>query len=292
MTLSDDDLAELADIALAAATEAGEYIAASRPDRVDHKDSGDSVASQVVTEIDHRSEAIIVDHLEPTLATFGLGLLTEERVDDGGRFSNDHFWCVDPLDGTLPFIEGRAGYAVSIALVGHDGTPRIGVVHDPVTDTTVHAIASTGAWRDGEPWQPDLDASGTALTVFADRSFADYEALRSVAQQVGLAGVEFRVGSGAAMNALGVLGHAPACYIKLPKAAGGGSLWDFAATACIFAEVGAIATDIHGQALDLNRADSTFMHHRGVLFATDATIANAIWHRAATLRTLPPKETP
>ena len=56
---------------------------------------------------------------------------------------------------------------------------------------------------------------------------------------------------------------------KPPKnTPGGGSLWDFAATACIFHEAGATARDFHGAALDLNRADSTYMSHRGVLFAT------------------------
>ena len=56
-------------------------------------------------------------------------VLTEETEDDGGRLRADYFWCVDPLDGTLPFIEGRPGSAVSIALIARDGTPveRIGL---------------------------------------------------------------------------------------------------------------------------------------------------------------------
>ena len=78
------------------------------------------------------------------------------------------------------------------------------------------------------------------------------------------------------MNACGVLTTPPACYFKQPKPSGGGSLWDFAATACLFAEAGAIATDVHGGPLDLNRADSTFLNHRGVLFATDETLAHQL----------------
>ena len=49
-----------------------------------------------------------------------------------------------------------------------------------------------------------------------------------------------------------------------------------ATTACLFDEAGAVATDIHGARLDLNRADSTFMHHRGALYATDESIARQI----------------
>ncbi len=40
------------------------------------------------------------------------------------------------MDGTLAFINGHPGFAVSIALVAQDGTPQIGVVYDPSTNNT------------------------------------------------------------------------------------------------------------------------------------------------------------
>ena len=276
MTLSTRDLEELASLAITAAVEAGEMIAEARPLEVEHKASGDSLASQVVTEIDRRSEDIIVDHLTPTLAVHEVGLLTEERNDDGSRLECDYFWCIDPLDGTLPFIEGRPGYAVSIALVARDGKPVIGVLYDPVSAATVHAIDGIGAFRNGEAWKRLPETEGEVLTVFADRSFSAHDAMDALAQQRFRTSADVRVGSGAVMNALGVLDHAPACYVKYPKASGGGSVWDFAATACVFAALGAVATDIYGQPLDLNRAHSTFMHDRGVLFASDETLAKQV----------------
>ena len=93
MKLSPADLSELADLAIAAATEAGQMIARSRPSEVEHKAGADSLASQVVTEIDRHSENIILDFLTPTLERFELGLLTEERDDDlanlGGALSSN-----------------------------------------------------------------------------------------------------------------------------------------------------------------------------------------------------------
>ncbi len=283
MKLPPNDLRELADLAVLAATVAGKMIARSRPREVQRKGAGGSLASQVVTEVDRRSEELIIDTLTPSLERFELGLLTEERNDDGSRTVADNFWCVDPLDGTLAFIEGSPGYAVSIALVGSDGTPLIGVVYDPVEATLLHAISGAGAFRDGHPWPTEPFAEGEELHVFADRSFlalADHDALRDaldqVARDVGLSGLRLEVTAGAVMNACGVLAHPPACYFKFPGPSGGGSLWDFAATACLFREIGAVATDIKGRPLDLNRADSTFMNHRGVLFATDETLAQRI----------------
>jgi len=282
MKLSGTELAELANLAIDAATAAGEMIARSRPKLIEHKSSGGSLASQVVTEVDRRSEAIILQTLNPTLRRFELGLLTEEQPDDGGRFRTNYFWCIDPIDGTLPFIEGTPGYAVAIALVRGDGAPTIGVVYDPVGETVVHAIAGAGVFRNGRPW--DLQSSsGAALSLFTDKSFLSSEgrdqittALEEVARDTGLTGLHVDASAGAVMNACKVLANPRACYVKLPKQNGGGSLWDYAATACIFSEAGAVATDIYGQCFDLNRADSTFMCHRGILFATDETLAQRI----------------
>ncbi len=283
MKLSTAQLSELADVAIEAATAAGEMIAGSRPQNVQHKAGGESLASQVVTEVDRRSEDIILAALMPTLERFEVGLLTEEQADDGSRLTAGYFWCIDPLDGTLPFIEGSAGYAVSIALVGRDGVPHIGVVYDPVEATLLHAIAGGGVFRNGEPWAPQWNEAGSDLSVFADRSFLeqdDYheqmQALEQVAVELGLSGVRIDATGGAVMNACRVLANPPSCYVKLPKSAGGGSVWDFAATALLFAEAGAVATDIYGGPLDLNRADSTFMNHRGVLFATDEALAQRL----------------
>lgn len=290
MNLSPADLDELANLAIAAAAEAGQMIAESRPREIQHKDTGagggESAAAAVVTEVDRRSENIILDVLRPTLQRFELGLLTEEQDDDRSRLSAEHFWSIDPLDGTLPFIEassGSGGYAVSIALVGRDGVPWIGVVYDPVEATTLHAIRGAGIFRDGQPWSAESQAEPEVLSVFADRSLVerdDYQLLLDdlglIAREMGLDGVRVDATRGAVMNACGVLTNPRACYFKHPKRTGGGSLWDFAATACLFHESGAVATDIEGGSLDLNREDATNMAHRGVLFASNEALAARI----------------
>lgn len=81
------------------------------------------------------------------------------------------------------------------------------------------------------------------------------------------------------MNACWVLEKSPACYFKFPKPEdGGGCLWDYAATACLFNESGAVVSDIQGQSLDLNRPDSSFMNHRGVLYASTPAMAKEIMY--------------
>jgi len=288
MKLSADDLNYLSECAIAAAKQAGQLIEsyAVRSVSVQHKSSGDSYASQVVTEVDLLSEEIIVKTLQPTCERYDIALLTEESEDDKARLQKDFFWCVDPLDGTLAFIESTPGYAVSIALVAQSGKPLIGVVYDPVTQSLYSAVSGQGVFRNGQAWD-SMAVSMKAdrpLSFVCDRGFVerpDYpdlnEALVSLAIKHGFTGLKMIESHGAVMNACCVLENPPALYCKRPKPQqGGGSLWDFAATAAIFNEMGAVASDVYGQPLELNRADSTFMNHRGVLFATDHSLASEI----------------
>ena len=287
MRLTKQDLDDLLQCAMAAARQAGAFIQASvaRGIEVQHKSGGSNIAAQVVTEVDLRADAMIAEALLPTCAHYDLALLTEESTDDHARLEKDAFWSVDPLDGTLAFIESRPGYSVSIGLVARDGTPLIGVVYNPITDILYSAVRGQGAQHEGSSWQPSTTPrKGQPFTLVFDRGFdqRDYyaqvlAALNELAARHGFSGVKTLEGDGAAMNALEVLENPPGCYFKFPKPQeGGGSLWDFAATAAIFNECGASASDFYGQPLELNRAESTFMNHRGVLYTSEATLATEI----------------
>ncbi|CAA6677818.1 Inositol-1-monophosphatase (EC [Lentimonas sp. CC4] len=279
MRLCETDLMTLAGIAVTAVQEAGALIQdyAQRDVLVRYKAGGENLASQVVTEVDELSQSVILKHLLPTCVAYDLALLSEEQPDDGSRLEKMAFWCIDPLDGTLPFTESIPGYAVSIALVARDGSPLIGVVYDPTTGTQYQALSGLGVLRNGATWQLEARPDSAALQLIADRSLpkqpqfdAAMEQLRSIATACSNGDLETNLTGGAVMNALWVLERAPGCYFKFPKPQqGGGSLWDYAATACIYRELGAWCSDCSGRPLDLNRADSTFMNHNGVLYASD-----------------------
>lgn len=269
------DLLQLNHIAIKAALSAGKVIQQYMNGDVfvEKKKGGTSYASQVVTAVDRACETAILSHLLPTCDEFDIALLSEETEDDGSRFDEDFFWCIDPMDGTLPFINKRPGFSVSIALVAKDGTPFIGVVFDPSTDTLYHATKGNGAYKNGSPWK--IKHTNDHLTYVTDRKLKDTphaaeieKLLNENVEQLNLNGVKEIAGAGAVLNGIHVLENGPACMLKLPKKEnGGGSIWDFAATACIYQELGLPATNFEGGRLDLNRKDGTFMNHQGIFYA-------------------------
>jgi fructose-1,6-bisphosphatase/inositol monophosphatase family enzyme len=296
MKLTNDHLAELSQIAINAAKAAGQLIAHCSQEQkgaisVSYKSGVDNLAAQVITEVDLKCETLILSYLESTLDRFELALLSEESEDNRQRLSKDYFWCIDPLDGTLAFSRSQPGYSVSIALVSQEGIPQIGVVYDPASQTLYSAIRGGGAMRNGKAWKigdssNDNDAGlnkTNPLTVPCDHSFVArddfekiFERFETKARMLGYNDLVIEEGAGAVINAIKVIEQAPACYFKLPKPQpGGGSLWDFAATACIFNELGAFVSDANNQTLDLNRKDSTFMNHRGVIYASNESLRDA-----------------
>ena len=269
------DFSKLCSIAINAARSAGKIIQSFQNEDVvvELKVAGTSHASQVVTLVDRACEKEILSHLGPSCEEFDIAILTEETDDDGSRFERDFFWCVDPIDGTLPFINREPGFSVSIALVAKDGTPYIGAVYDPSKDVMYHAIRNGGAFVDGQALV--IRYTNEFLTYVTDRSLRDTaraveigQILDETAKNLRLNRVVELAGAGSVLNAIRVLENGPACMLKFPKEEeGGGSVWDFAATACIFHELGLRATNYEGGQLDLNRQDGTFMNHEGVFYA-------------------------
>ncbi len=278
------DLQSLAETAVAAARSAGRIISQYSHEKVEvkHKDGGHSYASQVVTEVDSKAQDAILEILNSCCVEYDFALLTEESEDDHSRYQKEYFWCIDPLDGTLPFTQKEPGYSVSIALVSKSGKPQIGVVYDPVHDVLWEAAIGRGVKKNNRPWT--MNSKADVLTFTYDRSFEKHperqrvlDELNSYAKAIGLRKVHATQFGGAVINACHALESAPGCHFKFAKSEeGGGSIWDYAATACLFEQAGAFVSDVYGNALDLNRSDSTFMNHRGAVYATDASLASKI----------------
>ena len=281
MKLTQEQLTKLCETAKEAAREAGQYIQSQFDQEYETKGKlgGDSLASQVVTEVDFNAQEIILNHLKTSIQTYDLGLLTEESVDDNSRLQKDYFWCIDPMDGTLPFTERRTGYAVSIALIAQEGYPVIGVVDVPDLDKCYSSVKGTGVYLNEESMKPVESKNQSTLHWYMDRSFQSepyYEKLVEQMQQYPeTKDVIIHAEFGGVRNAIGVLTSGNGCYFKFPKKRNGcGSIWDYAATRLFAEELGYIVSNARGEELHLNDPNSTFMNAQGIIYATNPQLSD------------------
>lgn len=100
--------------------------------------------TNLVTEMDRRVEALIVDRLRAAFPSHAI--LSEECGSLGGRASCR--WVIDPLDGTTNYAHGIPIWSVSIALEVRRRT-RLGVVFDPNRDECFVAELGKGAFLNG-----------------------------------------------------------------------------------------------------------------------------------------------
>jgi len=190
-----------------------------------------TTVTDMVTEMDHASEALIRDHLLG--ARPGDGFLGEETGlttgDSGIR------WVVDPLDGTTNYLYGFPGWNISIAAEDDTGAVAA-VVADPLAGDVFTATRGGGAHRNGAPIacsdQSDL-ATALCATGFA------YAPARRRAQATVLTAVidrirDIRRGGAAAVDLCSVAcGRVDAYWER------GLGPWDLAAGSLIAGEAGA-----------------------------------------------------
>lgn len=78
-------------------------------------------------------------------------VLAEEGPEDEALpVEAERLWIVDPVCGSLNFVQGIPFFAVSVAL-RVSGRMRVGVVYDPVRDETFAARIGGGATLNGRP---------------------------------------------------------------------------------------------------------------------------------------------
>jgi myo-inositol-1(or 4)-monophosphatase len=253
-------------IAVDAAGEAGRLLASwrgdERPAVIDTKSS----PTDVVTEMDRRSEALITRRIravrpgDTVLGEEG-GQTTGGRDGSGGLGESagrgDHGdpgrvrWVVDPLDGTVNYLYGLPDWAVSIA-AEVDGVVLAGVVEVPRYGEMFTAVAGQGAWLHRD------DSPGTAVSLRCTGGVGLGQALvatgfgydsgrRRVQGEVVAALLphvrDIRRGGSAAVDLCSVAaGRLDAFFER------GLNYWDYAAGGLIAREAGAVVGGLSGQA--------------------------------------------
>jgi len=105
--------------------------------QVSSKGPGDFVSSA-----DKRTEKILIEELQKAHPEYGI--LTEETgVINKSNIKNR--WIIDPIDGTMNFLNGIPQFAISVAYE-EDGEVKCGVIFNPIMNEMFCAEKGNGAY--------------------------------------------------------------------------------------------------------------------------------------------------
>jgi myo-inositol-1(or 4)-monophosphatase len=235
--------AQLLALALRTAAEAAALVAAGRATAADHVHVKSSPVD-VVTAVDRATEEMVVGRLLQERPADGV--LGEEGASRTGTSAVR--WVVDPIDGTVNFLYGAPGFAVSIA-AEVDGVTVAGVVHDVVSGEVFSAARGEGAWLE-TPGAGRRRLSGRAPTTLEQALVGtgfSYAADRRRVEGAVLAGLlplvrdVRRLGSAALEICWAAAGRMDGFYqLELEP-------WDLAAAVLVAEEAGLVVTGLPGR---------------------------------------------
>lgn len=215
-----------------------------RVERIDFKSAKD-----IVTEVDHLSEALILDAIRRAFPTDALlGEETGEHDGRDGRAATSglgRVWVVDPLDGTINYANGIPFFCISIALV-EAGRPIVGVIHDPTRGETFAATVDGPATLRSAGLRGRTPISTSDKELLSDFVISMALGGRSVATRARAVRTAVRVSRSMGSAALALVYVANGRFDAFVQQ-GGLSLWDIAAAGLIAERGGARVTDLAGR---------------------------------------------
>lgn len=173
--------------------------------------------------------------------TPNFGWLSEESVDDNSRYCKDYFWCLDPIDGTRSFINGKPEYTISLALM-LKSTPIFGIIYNPKTREMFSAKKKFGAFCNKKKIyveNKEMTKSKIALSSSEFKIMEKYKNLNNLKVT--------KMGSIAYKIALVAKGDIDIAISFTKK-----NDWDLAAASVILEEAGGILSQTNGKQISYN----------------------------------------
>ncbi|MBF0281525.1 MAG: inositol monophosphatase [Zetaproteobacteria bacterium] len=192
----------------------------------------------IVTETDLQCQHYLQKRLQkayPHIAFLGEEMQQKEQVN---IMKNDHYWCVDPLDGTSNFASNIPLFSTSIALISN-GQPTHACIYQPYSDEIFTTSISQPKKR--SPQDP-LNNKNSALQNAI--GYIDFKRLNTKARDTLCSHMPYR----SQRN----LGSCALEWAWLAKGRGdfiihgNENLWDYAAGILLAERAGCIISDFNG----------------------------------------------
>lgn len=215
-------------------------------------------AKDVVTEADLASEKLIVEAIKKEHPNDHI--ISEENYSDF-ELTNERFWVIDPIDGTVNYSRGTPLYGISIALIENKEL-ILGVIYLPKLNELYWAEKGTGAFCNNEPIHVSgIDELNKSIVSGEDFNCGQKENLnnqRQLQQLTNLANETMRVH----IVGSAVVGATFVASGKVEGKISSGFFWDIAAAKIIVEEAGGKVTKKDGSPYDPKKRDTVLSNGR------------------------------
>jgi myo-inositol-1(or 4)-monophosphatase len=109
---------------------------------IEHLQVSEKGPGDFVTSADKRTEKIIIEELQKAHPDYGI--ITEESGIIN-KSNTKNRWIIDPIDGTMNFLNGVPQFAISIGYE-EEGEIKCGVIFDPIKNELFCAEKGNGAY--------------------------------------------------------------------------------------------------------------------------------------------------
>jgi myo-inositol-1(or 4)-monophosphatase len=215
--------------------------------------------NDLVTTMDKSTEKFFLEKIKTTFPDHFL--LSEEGFGDEVKSLSGTVWIIDPIDGTMNFVQQKRNFTISIGIY-HEGVGEIGLIYNVMEDELYSAIRGEGAFKNGNKLpllrkEQLLEESVIGLNHLwlCENPLVDEKVMQDLVRTArgsrtyGSAALEF------AFVAEGILEG----YLTM-----GLSPWDFAAGIILVNEVGGITSTIDGAEINMIGRNSVFTGHPAV----------------------------
>jgi len=192
------------------------------------------------TQADLESEQKIIQILTQNFPNHNIIAEESGRVDKGSKYS----WAIDPIDGTIPFVDGIPTFGVSIGALKNN-IPIIGVINMVAINELYFAQKGKGAYLNGKKIKVRQEGMLENCTIGLDLGHTDRimkleKFFRPIVEKVRYA---YLFGSAVMSLCYVARGMLDAYIIRA-------NVWDLAAGVVLIEEAGGKVTDMVGQEVD------------------------------------------
>jgi len=229
----------IVNVALRAARRAGQIITRSA-DRIDELNVQEKTKNDLVSEVDHQAEIVIIDTINSYYPDHGI--LAEESGFN--QKASEFTWIIDPLDGTMNFLKGIPHHCTSIA-IRRGSIIEHGVIVDHLRNEEFFASRGEGSQLNGKRIRSSTTSNLAQATIATGMPWKSQEEhgkiFASISQELAYKGRAVRRMGSAALDLAYVASGRTDAYIEI-----GVQPWDIAAGSLIVREAGGFVTDFLG----------------------------------------------